>query len=159
MKIKDTKIGKFLSEKAPQAIEFVGDILPDSGGLGLVKNLIKTLHLSPEEIEEANRLIIETQLEYYRIDAQDRASARTRETELAKSDGTDWLMYATGVTGLASFIVMVFAVIWIPSVRDNDLFVHLMGIIEGVVITSLFAYYFGSSKSSSDKNRIIDRIK
>jgi len=39
-KIKDTKLGGWLKSKAPQVLEVVGDLLPDSGGLGVVKNLI-----------------------------------------------------------------------------------------------------------------------
>ena len=39
-KIKDSKLGKFLKEKAPNVLNIVGDILPDSGALGIVKNLI-----------------------------------------------------------------------------------------------------------------------
>ena len=39
-KIKDTKLGSWLAEKAPQVLGVVGDLLPDSGGLGVVKNLI-----------------------------------------------------------------------------------------------------------------------
>ena len=39
-KIKDTKLGSWLKDKAPQILDVVGDLLPDSGGLGVVKNLI-----------------------------------------------------------------------------------------------------------------------
>ena len=39
-KIKDTGLGKWLKSKAPNVLEVVGDLLPDSGGLGVVKNLI-----------------------------------------------------------------------------------------------------------------------
>jgi len=39
-KIKDTKLGAWLSEKAPSILGVVGDLLPDSGALGVVKNLI-----------------------------------------------------------------------------------------------------------------------
>ena len=39
-KIKDTKLGSWLKSKAPQVLDVVGDLLPDSGGLGVVKNLI-----------------------------------------------------------------------------------------------------------------------
>ena len=39
-KIKDTKLGGWLANKAPQILDVVGDLLPDSGGLGVVKNLI-----------------------------------------------------------------------------------------------------------------------
>ena len=39
-KIKETKLGSWLANKAPQILDVVGDLLPDSGGLGVVKNLI-----------------------------------------------------------------------------------------------------------------------
>ena len=54
-KIKDTKLGSWLAEKAPQVLGVVGDLLPDSGGLGIVKNLIDK---DPEvDSEEAQRQI------------------------------------------------------------------------------------------------------
>jgi len=39
-KIKETKLGNWLKDKAPHILDVVGDLLPDSGGLGVVKNLI-----------------------------------------------------------------------------------------------------------------------
>lgn len=39
-KIKDTKLGIWLKEKAPGILNVVGDLLPDSGALGVVKNLL-----------------------------------------------------------------------------------------------------------------------
>ena len=40
-KIKDTGLGKWLKSKAPNVLDVVGDLLPDQGGLGIVKNLIE----------------------------------------------------------------------------------------------------------------------
>jgi hypothetical protein len=40
-KIKDTKLGAWLKKKAPNVLDTVGDLLPDKGGLGIVKNLLK----------------------------------------------------------------------------------------------------------------------
>ena len=40
-KIKDTGLGKWLKSKAPNVLNVVGDLLPDQGGLGIVKNLIE----------------------------------------------------------------------------------------------------------------------
>ncbi len=37
---KETKIGVFLSSKAPKVLSAIGDVLPDKGTLGIVKNLI-----------------------------------------------------------------------------------------------------------------------
>ena len=39
-KIKDTKLGAWLASKAPNILGVVGDLLPDKGALGIVKNLI-----------------------------------------------------------------------------------------------------------------------
>jgi hypothetical protein len=39
-KIKDTKLGSWLADKAPGILGVVGDLLPDNGALGIVKNLI-----------------------------------------------------------------------------------------------------------------------
>ena len=39
-KFKDTKLGKFIKLKAPKVLEVAGDLLPDEGLLGVVKNLI-----------------------------------------------------------------------------------------------------------------------
>lgn len=39
-KIKDTNLGKWLKDKAPSILDTVGELLPDSGGLGIVKNLL-----------------------------------------------------------------------------------------------------------------------
>ena len=39
-KIKDTKLGSWLASKAPNVLDVVGDLLPDNGALGVVKNLI-----------------------------------------------------------------------------------------------------------------------
>ena len=51
-KIKDTKLGAWLSEKAPNILGVVGDLLPDSGGLGVVKNLIsKDDSIDPAEAQ------------------------------------------------------------------------------------------------------------
>ena len=51
----------------------------------------------------------------------------------------------TGVIGLMCFVFILYSVVYIPTVSDNDLFVHLMGMIEGVVIGNIFAFYYGTS--------------
>ena len=141
-KFKDTKLGQFLIKAAPNIINIAGDLLPDAGLLGIVKNLIdKDLNMSSEDKAQAQNYI----KELYALEVADRDSARNREVEIAKTDKQDWMMLLTGLTGLFSFIFTIYAVVYIPSVSDNDLFVHLMGMIEGVVISNIFAYYYGTS--------------
>ena len=136
---KETAVGKFLLDKIPG---IVGDVLPDKCVLGIVKNLIDGDDSISDE--EKNKL----KKELYEMEIADRDSARKREVEVKKAGGQDWMMFITGIIGLASFVFMIYAVVYVPSVTENDLFVHLMGMIEGVVISNIFAYYYGTS---SDK--------
>tara|TARA_R110002020_G_scaffold403304_2_gene613403 strand:- start:5280 stop:5732 length:453 start_codon:yes stop_codon:yes gene_type:complete len=141
-KFKDTKLGKWLREKAPKVLDVVGDLLPDQGALGIVKNLIdKDPDLSAEDIAKANEMI----KDMYELEVADRESARNREVEVKKSGSQDIMMVITGIVGLAAFIFMIYAVVYIDDITDNDQFIHLMGMIEGVVISNLFAYYYGTS--------------
>lgn len=39
-KIKDTKLGEWLKEKAPNILNTAGDLLPDQGVLGVIKRLV-----------------------------------------------------------------------------------------------------------------------
>jgi succinate dehydrogenase hydrophobic anchor subunit len=64
---------------------------------------------------------------------------------MAKAGASDWMMNLTGVIGLMCFVFILYSVVYIPTVSDNDLFVHLMGMIEGVVIGNIFAFYYGTS--------------
>jgi hypothetical protein len=60
-KIKDTKLGIWLANKAPDVLSVVGDLLPDSGGLGIVKNLIGKTNVDPAEAEARINAEIEFQ--------------------------------------------------------------------------------------------------
>lgn len=119
--------------------------MPDAGVLGIVKNLIdKDLNMSSEDKAQAQSYI----KDLYALEVADRDSARKREVEIAKTNKQDWMMMFTGMTGLLSFIFTIYAVVYIPTVLDNDLFIHLMGMIEGVVIGNIFAYYYGTSSEN-----------
>lgn len=144
-KLKDTKVGQWLKNKAPKVLDIVGDLLPDQGALGVIKNLIDSdPNLTSEERAEANLML----KEMYELEVADRDSARTREVEVKKVGGQDVMMLITGLVGLASFIFMIYAVVYVDKITENDLFVHLMGMVEGVVISNIFAYYYGTSSEN-----------
>ena len=141
-KLKDTKIGLLLKEKAPKILEPIGHVLPSNGTMGILKNIIsKDPDLTPEEKAELHNRVIEL----YKLEVADRDSARKREIEITKAGGNDWMMNVTGVVGLSCFMFVVYAVVYIPDVLHNELFVHLMGMVEGVVIGNIFAFYYGTS--------------
>jgi len=57
-KFNETKIGVFLSSKAPKILNALGDVLPNQGTLGLVKNLISSDNkIKAVDKEQAMKLI------------------------------------------------------------------------------------------------------
>ena len=68
-KFNETKVGKFLSQVAPKLLNTVGGVLPDSGALGVLRNIITeapTVDITPEDREKALKL-----LELDRIEMQE----------------------------------------------------------------------------------------
>lgn len=149
-KFKDTKFGKLLLDKIPNAIHVVGDLLPDKGLLGVVKNLIdKDDNLSVED----RKLLQQQLVEVYELEVRDRESARTREVEVAKTGRFDIMFNLTGMIGLLAFVFMVYAIVFLTIPEQNkEMWIHLIGIVEGIVI-SIFGYFYGSSvkKNIQDK--------
>ena len=138
---KETGLGKFLLGAGSTIIDVVGDVLPDKGLLGVVKKLIdKDPDLSEDQKAEAHDKLVEL----YRLEVADRDSARKREVNLRKY-GTDWMFNLTGIVGLAAFAFLVYTVVTTQVPESNkEIFIHLIGIVEGVAL-SIFGYYFGSA--------------
>jgi len=138
---KETGLGKFLLGAGSTIIDVVGDVLPDKGLLGVVKKLIdKDPDLSNDQKAEAHDRLVEL----YRLEVEDRDSARKREVNLRKY-GTDWMFNLTGIVGLSAFAFLVYTVVTTQVPESNkEIFIHLIGIVEGVAL-SIFGYYFGSA--------------
>ena len=136
-----TKLGKFLKETAPSILDVIGNVLPDRGILGIVKNLIdKDDKMTPDDKSEAHKQLVEL----YELEVMDRDSARDREVNLRKY-GTDWMFNATGIVGLFAFAFLVYTVVTTNVPEGNkEIFIHMIGIVEGVAL-SIFGYYFGSA--------------
>lgn len=143
-KLKDTKLGQFLKDKVPLALDIVGDVLPDAGTLGIVKNIIsKDPDLTPEEKDQLHKQVVEL----YKLEVDDRDSARKREVELAKSGKFDLMFNLTGLVGLSCFSFLVYAIVYLQVPEHNkEIWIHLIGVTEGIVL-SIFGYFYGSSAS------------
>jgi uncharacterized membrane protein len=153
MKVKDTKIGKWLKDKAPQIAEVVGDVLPNEGVLGIIKNLIQKEKMSAEELKEFQRLTNEIYLETARLEQKDKESARIREVEYIKQTGhADWMMIFVGLTIMITFLGLMILIVFKPIPTDNEhIVVNAIGILEGLVL-SVAGYYYGSSLGSRIKD-------
>lgn len=138
-KFNETKVGKFLLKKLPGLI---GDVLPDKGALGIVKNLIDNdPDVSPEEKAQMHKELVEL----YELEVADRDSARKREVEKAKTGGFDLMFNLTGIIGLSAFMFIVYAIVYLEVPENNkEVWIHLIGICEGIVL-SIFGYFYGSA--------------
>ena len=58
-KFRDTKVGAFLSKAAPGLLGTIGDVLPNQGVLGVVKNLIQKDNTLPAEDKEKAMKLLE----------------------------------------------------------------------------------------------------
>jgi hypothetical protein len=146
---KETGLGKILLSVIPGFIKGASKALPDSGVLGVIKNLIDTdPNMSDEEKAQAHDQLVEL----YRLEVEDRDSARKREAAIINAGGKDWMMTLTGIVGLAAFAFLVYTVVTTQVPETNkEIFIHMIGIVEGVAL-SIFGYYFGSAVKKDDKN-------
>jgi hypothetical protein len=71
-KFKETKVGKWLIDKAPEILDVVGDFVPDAGLLGAVGKMIDASQMTPQEKQYAQVQL--TSL--YELEVEDRKSAR-----------------------------------------------------------------------------------
>ena len=135
-KLRDTKLGEWFRDKAPDVLAAVGEVVPGGQVLQAVGALIDATTTSEAEKQEARKLL-------YELQQLDRADARKREVGLAEATGRfDWMQRAVGLTGLLAFVVtLLFAFV---GDIDNDVLFHILGVVEGVAIT-IFGYYFGGS--------------
>ena len=145
----ETGLGKILTGVLPQVIKGASKVLPDNGVLGIIKNIIDTdPDMSTEEKEAAHDQL----LELYRLEVEDRDSARSREARIKEAGGNDWMMSLTGIVGLSAFAFLVYTVVTTNVPESNkEIFIHMIGIVEGVAL-SIFGYYFGSAVKKENKN-------
>jgi len=145
---KETGLGKILLSVIPGFVKGASKALPDSGVLGVIKNLIDTdPDMSDEEKAQAHDQLVEL----YRLEVEDRDSARKREAAIVNSGGKDWMMSLTGIIGLAAFAFLVYTVVTTQVPESNkEIFIHMIGIVEGVAL-SIFGYYFGSAVKKDNK--------
>ncbi len=134
-KFKDTKVGKFLLGSGSSIIDTVGDLLPDNGVLGVVKNLISNDDtLPPEDKEKAMKL-----LELDMIELQE---VSKRWSSDMKSDS--WLSKNTRPMTLIYLTVMMSLYIILDSLDIafdiDDSWVELLK----TLLVTIYVAYFGS---------------
>jgi hypothetical protein len=147
-KFKDTKVGRFLSNAAPGILNTVGDVLPDNGVFGLVKNLIdKDPALPPEDKEKALLLLQQDTVEMKEISKR-WASDMKSDSWLSKNTRPMTLIFLT-----VSLIVLILLDSGNIGFGVDESWVDLL---KSLLIT-VYVAYFGSRgvekfKKMSDNN-------
>ena len=134
-KFNETKIGAFLSSKAPKILNVLGDVLPDQGTLGLVKNLISSDNkIKAIDKEQAMKLIEQ--------DIAEMKEVSSRWKSYMKSDS--WLSKNTRPLAL---IFLTVSAIFMMSVDSFDLQFNVdeawVSLLKTLLVT-VYVAYFGS---------------
>ena len=135
-KFHETKVGQFLSKTAPGILGTVGEVLPNNGVLGLVKNLIhKDPALPAEDKEKALKLLEQDMIEMQEV-------SKRWESDM-KSDS--WLSKNTRPLSLIFLSVMTIAFIWVDSHESISFTVEQEWIsLLKTLTTTVYVAYFGS---------------
>tara|TARA_R110002020_G_scaffold119090_1_gene271922 strand:+ start:596 stop:1009 length:414 start_codon:yes stop_codon:yes gene_type:complete len=133
-KFKDTRLGQFLKSKGSNIADYVGDVLPSEGLLGVLKNVIsKDNTLPPQDKEEALK-----RLEFDLIEMQE-----VTKRWVADSKGSKLTQNVRPLTLV--FLTVAFVVGWFLQIEELEVVKELL--------TIVFLAYFGGRSFEKIKNR------
>tara|TARA_Y100000592_G_scaffold41226_1_gene65359 strand:+ start:7899 stop:8366 length:468 start_codon:yes stop_codon:yes gene_type:complete len=136
-KFSETKVGAFLSKAAPGILGIAGDVLPDAGVLGLVKNLIKKepdATLPPEDKEKALKLLEQDMVEMQEV-------SKRWESDM-KSDS--WLSKNTRPISLIFLTISMVLLILLDSFEWSfQVSAGWVDLLQTLLVT-VYVAYFGS---------------
>ena len=143
-KFKNSKVGQFLKDKFPQVLEVVGDVLPDKGLLGIVKNLVSSDSSQSDEV----RLEALKMLQDYELTEMKEVSERWAND--MKSDS--WLSKNVRPITLLYLLLVMSVLVFCDSIENGfavkDIWVTL---VESLLITVIIAYFGGRSAEKYKK--------
>jgi len=141
-KLKDTKVGEWLSDKAPKILDVAGDLLPDAGVLGIVKRLVD----SDPEIPAQDKL------EFERIRLQNEVNIQEQVTRRWEADMNSDVKIAKFIRpSIMIYLIVFFSVVTIWD-SVSELFVVRDGyvdLLQYLLLTVLGAYFTGRTIEKS----------
>ena len=142
-KFSETKVGAFLSKAAPGILGTVGDVLPDSGVFGVVKNLIqKDDSLPAEDKEKALALLQQDTIEMQEVSK--------RWASDMQSDS--WLSKNTRPLALIFLTISMVVLIFVDSTGGwFDVDSGWVDLLKSLLIT-VYVAYFGSRGAEKFKS-------
>jgi hypothetical protein len=140
-KIKDTSLGKWLKEKAPSVLDTVGDLLPDQGALGIVKNLLDN---EPNVDPAEAKAMVEAEIAFQNNVTERWKADMNSDIKLAK--------YIRPVTLIALMTMFMITMVldsldYLPfNVKES-----YVSLLEILMLTSFGAYFAGRTIEKAKK--------
>ena len=132
---KETKIGAFLSSKAPKVLAAIGDVLPNQGTLGVVKNLITSDNkIKQADKEHAVRLIEQDIAEMKEVSSRWRSDMKS-DSWLSKNTRPLALVFLT-----ASAVLMMAVDSFHLQFDVDESWISLLK----TLLVTVYVAYFGS---------------
>jgi len=132
---KETKVGAFLASKAPKVLDAIGDILPNQGTLGVVKNLITSDNkIKAVDKEQAMKLIEQDLQELKEVSSRWRADMKS-DSWLSKNTRPLALIFLT-----ASAVFMMAVDSFHLQFQVDDAWINLLK----TLLVTVYVAYFGS---------------
>lgn len=143
-KLRDTAVGRWLKEKAPKVLDAVGDAIPDSGVLGVVKRLIDNEPgLSPEQRLEFDKIKHQQEM-----NAQDNVSRRW-EADMSSDVKLAKLIRPSVMIALLVFFMVI--MVWDgvdPRFMPPENYIDLLQVL---MLTVFGAYFAGRTIEKTKK--------
>ena len=153
-------------------IPFVGKLIDDYGEKLVVKGIEKLtgVNLSKQELtNEDKQKIMDSQIEIMKIDFekmkleyQNTNDARGMQKVALQQDDTFSKRYVYYLATFWSFVAVgyIFLITFLTIPEANVRFADTtLGFLLGTIVATIINYFFGSSKSSSDKNQLLKENK
>lgn len=133
-RLRDTALGSWLTEKAPSVLDAVGDVLPEKGVLGIVKNLV----------DRDPAMSHEDRMEFERLLMSERQATEMEMTKRWQADmaSDSWLAKHTRPLIVLSLVVALFLFMTLDSLdiqfEVRDTWVSLY---EILIVTAVGGYF------------------
>ena len=140
-KIKDTKLGGWLKGKAPKVLDVVGDLLPDQGALGVVKNLLDN---EPDVDPAEAKAMIDAEVQFQNNVSERWKADMGSDVKLAK------LIRPVTLIALMSMFMVTMVLDSLDNLPFNvkDSYVSLL---EILMLTAFGAYFAGRTIEKSKR--------
>ena len=143
-KVKDTKLGAWLKDRAPSLFDKVGNLLPDKGVLGVIKRLVDT----DPDISAADKL------EFEKLAAETEQNAQDNVTERWKADMSSDVQIAKIIRPSIMIAVLLFFMVltdWDAVSLEFSPRESFVDLLQMLMLTVFGAYFAGRTLEKVNK--------